>query len=61
MISITTTVDGAASELLVLDATDPAGAPVARVTLPRGVPVGFHGSWIPDAEVSAAGRTGAAS
>ena len=37
--------------LLVLDATDVAGAAVAAVTLPRGVPSGFHGSWIPDAEL----------
>jgi carotenoid cleavage dioxygenase len=32
----------------VLDATDVAGPPVAAVTLPRGVPSGFHGAWIPD-------------
>ncbi|GAA1873970.1 carotenoid oxygenase family protein [Pseudonocardia ailaonensis] len=50
LLSITTTRDGKASELLVLDATDIAGEPVARVTLPRGVPAGFHGSWIPDTE-----------
>jgi carotenoid cleavage dioxygenase-like enzyme len=48
LISITTTRDGSASRLLVLDATDVAGPPVAAVTLPRGVPAGFHGSWIPD-------------
>jgi carotenoid cleavage dioxygenase-like enzyme len=36
----------------VLDATDVRGAPVAAVTLPRGVPSGFHGSWIPDGEPS---------
>jgi carotenoid cleavage dioxygenase len=48
LLSITTTRDGRASELLVLDAADVAGAPVARVELPRGVPTGFHGSWIPD-------------
>ena len=34
-----------------LDATDVAGPPVAAVTLPRGVPAGFHGSWIPDSAV----------
>jgi carotenoid cleavage dioxygenase-like enzyme len=48
LISITTRRDGGASQLLVLDATDVAGAPVAVVELPRGVPMGFHGSWIPD-------------
>jgi carotenoid cleavage dioxygenase-like enzyme len=37
-----------ASELLVLDARDPAEAAVARVLLPGRVPYGFHGSWIPD-------------
>ncbi|MEV1295606.1 carotenoid oxygenase family protein [Pseudonocardia sp. NPDC049635] len=48
LLSITTTRDGRASELLVLDARAPADDPVARVTLPRGVPSGFHGSWVPD-------------
>jgi carotenoid cleavage dioxygenase-like enzyme len=37
-----------ASELVVLDATDIAGSPVATVRLPQRVPFGFHGSWIPD-------------
>jgi carotenoid cleavage dioxygenase len=37
-----------ASDLVVLDATEFAGTPVARVTLPQRVPFGFHGSWIPD-------------
>ncbi|GAA1381608.1 carotenoid oxygenase family protein [Pseudonocardia kongjuensis] len=50
LLSVTTTRDGRASELLVLDAREPAAAPVARVTLPRGVPSGFHGSWLPDGE-----------
>jgi carotenoid cleavage dioxygenase-like enzyme len=49
LVSITTTRDGSASRLLVLDATDVTAAPVATVTLPRGVPAGFHGSWVPDA------------
>lgn len=48
LLSITTRRDGSASRLLVLDAADVAGPPVAAVTLPRGVPAGFHGSWIAD-------------
>jgi carotenoid cleavage dioxygenase len=36
------------SDLVVLDALDVAGAPVATVHLPRRVPFGFHGSWIAD-------------
>lgn len=39
--------DGA--ELLVLDATDITAPPVATVEIPRRVPGGIHGSWIPDA------------
>lgn len=37
------------SDLLVLDATDVAAGPVARVKLPRRVPHGFHGTWVPEA------------
>ncbi len=48
LLTITTRRDATASQLLVLDASDVAGAPVAAVTLPRGVPSGFHGSWIAD-------------
>jgi carotenoid cleavage dioxygenase-like enzyme len=48
LICITTRRDGSASRLLVLDASDLAAGPVATVDLPRGVPSGFHGSWIPD-------------
>jgi carotenoid cleavage dioxygenase-like enzyme len=54
LLTITTRRDGSASQLLLLDATDVAGAPVAAVTLPRGVPSGFHGSWIPDGELPSA-------
>jgi carotenoid cleavage dioxygenase-like enzyme len=54
LLTITTRRDGSASQLLVLDATHVAGAPVAAVTLPRGVPAGFHGSWIPDNELDRA-------
>ncbi|MEU6561764.1 carotenoid oxygenase family protein [Nocardia nova] len=38
---------GSASELVVLDAADLTRT--AAVRLPRRVPAGFHGSWIPDA------------
>ncbi|MEV7808616.1 carotenoid oxygenase family protein [Microbispora sp. NPDC088329] len=48
LLSITTRHDGTASRLLVLDASDLAAPPVAAVDLPRAVPAGFHGSWIPD-------------
>lgn len=35
------------SQLLVLDAADITAEPVARVMLPRRVPHGFHGAWVP--------------
>ncbi|MFE0464336.1 carotenoid oxygenase family protein, partial [Kitasatospora sp. NPDC058965] len=37
------------SDLVVLDADDLAAPPVATVHLPRRVPAGFHGNWLPDA------------
>jgi carotenoid cleavage oxygenase len=37
------------SDLVILDAQDFAGEPVATVHLPQRVPYGFHGNWIPDA------------
>lgn len=37
-----------ASDLVILDATDFTGSPVATVHLPQRVPFGFHGSWVPD-------------
>ena len=36
------------SRLVIIDAQDFAAAPVATVHLPRRVPYGAHGSWIPD-------------
>jgi carotenoid cleavage oxygenase len=45
--------DGATdrSELLILDAHDFGADPVATVKLPRRVPAGFHGNWIPDSAI----------
>ena len=34
------------SDLVIIDASDFQGKPVARVQLPRRVPYGFHGNWI---------------
>jgi carotenoid cleavage dioxygenase len=37
------------SDLVILDAQDFSGEPVATVHLPQRVPYGFHGNWVPDA------------
>jgi agmatinase len=37
--------------LLILDAHDFGADPVATVKLPRRVPAGFHGNWIPDSAI----------
>lgn len=34
------------SELVILDATDVAGGPVAVVEVPVRIPAGFHGNWV---------------
>ncbi|GGJ84279.1 carotenoid cleavage dioxygenase [Streptomyces camponoticapitis] len=36
------------SDLVLLDADDLPGPPVATIHLPRRVPAGFHGNWLPD-------------
>ena len=40
--------DRGAADLVILAAQDFTGQPVARVHLPARIPLGFHGSWIPD-------------
>jgi carotenoid cleavage dioxygenase len=37
------------SDLVILDAQDLTRPPTATVHLPRRVPYGFHGNWLPDA------------
>jgi carotenoid cleavage dioxygenase len=37
------------SDLVILDADQLAQPPVAIIHLPRRVPSGFHGNWLPDA------------
>jgi carotenoid cleavage dioxygenase len=36
------------SDLVILDAADVSGDAVAEIRLPRRVPNGFHGNWLPD-------------
>jgi len=36
------------TDVVVLDARDVSAGPVASVRLPRRVPIGFHGSWLPE-------------
>lgn len=38
------------SDLVILDAGDLTAPPTARIHLPRRVPAGFHGNWLPDAK-----------
>ena len=40
--------DRGAADLVILAAQDFTGEPVARVHLPARIPLGFHGSWVPD-------------
>ena len=37
----------AQSELVILDAKQLASPPLARIQMPRRIPQGFHGSWMP--------------
>lgn len=43
-------IDSAAetTDLVILDALNIAGDPVARVHIPHRIPPGFHGNWLPD-------------
>ncbi|MGG2383130.1 carotenoid oxygenase family protein [Salmonella enterica] len=37
-----------ASDLVILNGHDISQSPLARIKLPRRVPQGFHGNWMPD-------------
>lgn len=37
------------TDLVILDAQDFSGEPVATVTIPHRIPMGFHGNWVPAA------------
>jgi carotenoid cleavage dioxygenase len=39
--------DGSESEFVVIDPRNFLGEPVARIRMPRRVPIGFHGNWLP--------------
>ncbi|MCX8477440.1 MAG: carotenoid oxygenase family protein [Sphingomonas sp.] len=45
-------IDAAArtTDLVIIDARDFEGPPLARIHLPHIVPPGFHGNWVPDAD-----------
>ena len=49
---------GARDELVILDARELSQPPLARILLPGRVPLGFHGSWIPDAALGASAELG---
>jgi carotenoid cleavage dioxygenase-like enzyme len=36
------------TDLAIIDARDVAAGPVARIHLPRRVPIGFHANWFPE-------------
>lgn len=39
-------VDSDTTDLVILDAADFTGKPVARITVPHRIPPGFHGNWV---------------
>ncbi|MFZ4519534.1 MAG: carotenoid oxygenase family protein [Microthrixaceae bacterium] len=47
LLNFVTDLTDRSTEFVVLDARDVAAGPVARVALPRRVPFGFHGNWLP--------------
>jgi len=52
VISFTHDTNSGESHLIIVDAQDFSAAPVATIHLPRRVPYGAHGSWVPDTAVT---------
>lgn len=49
------------SDLVILDGKNIENAPIATIRLPRRIPAGFHGAWLPeDCQVAAPRRTNSA-
>lgn len=48
LLNLVTDLDTDRAELVIVAAGDMEGDPVARVRMPRRVPFGFHGNWMPD-------------
>jgi carotenoid cleavage dioxygenase len=48
MIGFVIDTDRETTDLVILDATDMAAEPVARVHIPHRIPPGFHGNWLAD-------------
>ena len=48
LLNFVTDLAAGTTEFVVLDPRDITAGPVARVLLPRRVPFGFHGNWMPD-------------
>ena len=46
LIGLVVDLAGETTDLVILDARDFEGAPVASIRLPHRVPPGFHGNWI---------------
>lgn len=47
LLNYVTDLDDASTSFVILDARDLDGGPVAEIPLPRRVPFGFHGNWMP--------------
>jgi carotenoid cleavage dioxygenase len=50
LVNLVTDVAEGTTSFVVLDARDVAAGPVASVRLPRRVPFGFHGNWMPSVD-----------
>jgi len=51
LMGFVTHAEGASSTFLILNAADLSGEPAARIEVPRRIPLGFHGTFIPDRDI----------